>query len=92
MITDIVIALSIVLYVLGALIAIGYQYKYSKYIDRSGGELDHITRAVMIGSLSWIIIGIAYYYMSTNRKPTRKSKKKTNERRTNKIDEERSEE
>lgn len=68
--------LLLIVYLLGYFIAVGYQYKLIGYYRPNEGQLNKITAALCIGVLSWVTVGVGYYYLATNRKPTRSKKKK----------------
>jgi len=73
---DLIMELFIALYLVGYMFAVGYEYKVLCYYRRNDGLLNKVAGALLLGLLSWIIVGVGYYYTASGRKPPSREKKK----------------
>lgn len=62
-----------IFYLLGYLIGVGYQYQAIKVYSDDKGILNRICGALILGSLSWIMIGIVVHNHNTNGKNNKNS-------------------
>jgi hypothetical protein len=54
------------IYFLGYAIAVGYQYQAIEYYSPNDGVLNRVFGSIILGTFSWIIVGVAIYNYSEN--------------------------
>lgn len=64
---------TLIAYFIGYMIATGYQYQAIKVYSDDKGILNRICGALILGSLSWIMIGIVVHNHNTNGKNNKNS-------------------